>query len=1241
MKMQSTAVIVMLALTVFGQAGFCSAEHVIYVDGVNGHNNMSCLQSNMPCRSLEYVHHNLKSIANDSITIEICEPGVNLTGDLKFIDITNLSIKGEDNKIVTRIHCNTSYSGLSFVRVVGLSLSFLRLTTCGAKANSTAYDSHTATKAAIFTSALYILNCTDINISNSIIHSSNGTGISMYDTNGTVLIQNTDITDNFIRNYSTNTVFGGGGMHIEFTFCTPGTISNDCTHTEGRNYGSSYTIRNCTISGNVVHTTSEVTNASALWYNARIFDSGGGVFLVFASNASNNNITFYNCTMKANYAPGYGGGLKVEFLDSVQDNQVSIVLTRFLNNSASIEMGGGLQVSFKFYKLAIGDLTNLAKPKDNVVNCTCCEFKHNGANSGGGVNIFAAETPLHDMKSAVHFYNSTWTGNTALYGAAVHIMPGVWASETEGHYPLLNFSDCKFFSNKVIPEIMSISRGFQKQINSAGAFFCTLLNVIFHGETTFLKNNGTALYLSDSIARFDAFSVVVFDSNKGKFGGAIALVGRSSLNVFDFCKFTFVNNSAMRMGGAIYFKSTTYNVRQPCFIDRGINRNISSFNFSRNHAKSDRGHHIYVSSFFECEINCSQSVYKCIGNFSFQNPDMSGNSTATPPANFTLNGADPLQIFPGISFQLPITIRDVEGREISNPSYEASLENKASNTNIKVDSAFKFVSNNTIILLGAPQERATLLLDILSTNTSLLIDIVLAECPPGYTLKGDKCKCTLSYYGISKCDPEAYIQHGIWMGQCNSNSSSLCTTYCPYGYCMYNTSLQTPQLFSPIDMSLRGTDLNQFICSPTRNGTVCGKCLRGHSVYYNSWNFKCVSEKYCHFGILFYLLSTIVPVSVLFIVIIIFNINFSDGNVNGLILFAQIIVMYRVSVNNTIHFLPVVSQLANALFSLYHIYNLKFFNANALSFCLWKSATAMDILTVNFVTFFFAFALVFLTVFLLRSKKLANYFPRLFMRQYTLINGLSAFFTLCYSLISATCFQILYSTNLYDDKQNSYRKVVFFEGDLMPSHGKHIWYAALAVIFLIFIVILPPLLLIFYPLIFKILNFCNLSECKIAMCLSRIIPIQLLDSFQSPFKDNCRFFAGLYFIYRTIVLVTSTMIRNPSNLYPIIELELVLIIILHATIQPYKEKKHNIIDLFIFLNLAVINGITLYNYSQIVGGQNLHIYVSVTTTIQIVLMSLPLLCMMVMCIVKLVKKVKNYQWVRAAVTYAEIAPIAS
>ena len=129
---------------------------------------------------------------------------------------------------------------------------------------------------------------------------------------------------------------------------------------------------------------------------------------------------------------------------------------------------------------------------------------------------------------------------------------------------------------------------------------------------------------------------------------------------------------------------------------------------------------------------------------------------------------------------------------------------------------------------------------------------------------------------------------------------------------------------------------------------------------------------------------------------------------------------------------------------------------------------------------------------------------------------------------------------------------LFLEEDLVPYHGGHIWYAAVAVVFLIFIVILPPLLLTFYPLFFEILSFCNLSECRIAKFLSRIIPIQFRDSFQSLFKDNCRFFAGLYSIFRTIALVTSTMIQDPQSFYAMVELELVLIILSpsnHSAIQ--------------------------------------------------------------------------------------------
>ena len=165
-----------------------------------------------------------------------------------------------------------------------------------------------------------------------------------------------------------------------------------------------------------------------------------------------------------------------------------------------------------------------------------------------------------------------------------------------------------------------------------------------------------------------------------------------------------------------------------------------------------------------------------------------------------------------------------------------------------------------------------------------------------------------------------------------------------------------------------------------------------------------------------------------------------------------------------------------------------------------------------------------------------------------------------------------------------------------------------------------------------------MQDCQVPV---EVIPIQFRDSFQSPFKDNCRFFAGLYSIFRTIALVTSTMIQDPQSFYAMVELELVLIILLQATIQPYKEKKYNLKDLLLFSNLAIINGITQYNYFIIVREEKPPVHIPVTITLQIILMSLPLLCMLVMCTFKLVKKVKTFQRASGTVTYTEIAPTAS
>ena len=1189
-----------------------SSELVIYVDAVNGQNDSSCLQPRgPPCQSLEYVQQNVKSVTNHSVVIEICNPGINLIAALVFEDFVHLSIRGAGSMNQTTINCSTSYSGLTFFNITGLSLSFLQLTNCGAKGNSTVLNPFTH-KILILTTAIYILNCTDVTINNSVLRRSNGTGISIYDTNGQVVIENTDILESFVRNTNPDLVVGGGGgMFIEFTKCTPGIVSNSCIHDEGHNSNAVYTICNCNFFLNAVNAT---TNSSNIWYWP--LSSGGGAFISFASNATNITMKLINCVFQSNYASHYGGGLKVKFQDSVQNNKVSLINTMFSCNKV-LSMGGGVQILFNFNK----DNQFL---NNNIVSFTLCDFKNNTAHSGGGVSILTSQIPLSDTQSAVTFSNSTWTSNTALYGSAVHIMPGVWASETDNHYPLFMFSNTNISSNKVIP-ITIITTEAKRVVpaaedkrlptwtNGAGAFFCAQINIIFSKITHFLSNNGTALYLSGSIARFKASSQVVFDSNNGTNGGAIALLGQSFLFLQSPSTFSFTNNTARQLGGGIYFQSTSQNAQEPCFIYSGFRPENSNVTFMSNRAGSGRGHHIYVSSFTSCDAFCeNESIYDCIGNFFFNDPD-NQTATATLPTKFSQNSSDigPLMVFPGLSLPLPLIVTDLENNSVSNVVYEVVLKNKHSQ--IQTDPEFKYISNNTIKIQGLPQGKATLHLDVLSTDISLLMDIILAECPPGYVLENGKCECGAAYYyGILKCDSEAFLRYGMWMGRCNNTGTKLCTSFCPFDYCAPGEFYQP----LPLDALL----LEQTICLPTRTGIACGSCKTNYSVYYNSWTFECGKEDKCHLGVFFFILSTLIPLTILFLVIIVFDANVVNGW-NGFLFFTQIIPFLSIHANGMIYFPTLTFKVLDSTLFIYTFFNLDFFDYHSLSFCLWKGATVMDILMVRLGCICFALGLVFITVFLLKQHKLAKCFPCLLRRRYTVINGLSAFFTLCYARCAWICFRILVPTCLYDDNFRCLKRVTFYSGNLEYFGGAHIPYAIVAITFLMFIVILPAILLLFYPLFFRFLGLCNLSESRAAIFLWRMMPIQLLDSFQNPFKNDYRCFAGLYFVYRAVALTLHLFTINLTQFFYALELQFIIVIFLHAAFQPYKKRLHNIIDLLLFFNLAFIHGITMYNYTTYVENKN-RVLISTNGVdrwmiVQIVLLYLPLVSAASVVITKL------------------------
>ena len=136
---------------------------------------------------------------------------------------------------------------------------------------------------------------------------------------------------------------------------------------------------------------------------------------------------------------------------------------------------------------------------------------------------------------------------------------------------------------------------------------------------------------------------------------------------------------------------------------------------------------------------------------------------------------------------------------------------------------------------------------------------------------------------------------------------------------------------------------------------------------------------------------------------------------------------------------------------------------------------------------------------------------------------------------------------------------------------------------------------------------CQLSESKLAAFLSKLFPMELLDSFQSCFKPNRRYFAGLYFLYRIMTLLAYSATSTPTQFYTLLTLGMILVITLHSIAQPYKVLWHNVLDAFFFANIMAVNALTLYNFHVLAVGNDMSSRnMIITLSIQLVLMYLPL-----------------------------------
>ena len=1188
--------------------------------------NVTCssFQRNCHGESIEMVATKLPEYSYIQIDIKISQ--LKLNSDITFTNLTALSINGNSSSVST-INCQNE-TGIVLRGIKDtITLKNLKLLSC--RAQDTAENGNGEIKT--FVSALSIVNCRNVELNNVVISRSKGLGLAILNhQGGTVNITLCVFEYNKLSQndtYSNNKqLIGGGGVYLELSHFMPGFEHSpmtfkfvDCIFDNNTAFGSD--------------TDYVYTNAVGEEYDGQ--GRGGGVNLILGPGLNNVNVLFIGCKFTDNHA-FHGGGLAVKILGDVSEytEHVTVEITD------SIFEGNGKK-SFVF---GAGVYLTIFHDSDNKMVEDChyilrnVTFYQNEAEHGGAVYFFSAKQESPNSNSLV-FDKCTFKNNSAHLGSAVIFASNKFFSQSPGHPVIPMFHNCRFLEN----DVKSTIYHNHQRTHGIGTIYISEYNVLFREYNCFENNLGTGIYLVNGVIDFQ-HSDVHFINNHGVQGGALALIGSSYMIVGPH-QYYFINNTALYQGGAIYIllnDKTDFTTSRKCFIQyvnndkKVLNKdwtlNITFDNNRVSRSDINSGDAIYATSFLPCQI--IDSVLTNLSKIFSQRSEyitFDGDLKTKLASDVDrLHKSDKqLTVIPGLPCQHGVSLEDDYGNVVRSP-FRATLQPEKGEIKLARPNTL-YVTNN-ITLIGSPGSTAILILQTLSTReTYIRLHVSLDNCPPGFKLRDDfECKCNhAAYIGIFGCSSygQSFLLPGYWAGIFDTETGSvLVTSASPFHseYTQPNDSqfkIILPTHFSDIEV-------DKLVCGKKRTGVACGRCRGEMTAYFHSPDFDCKEPEPidCKLGWLFYILSELVPVTVLFITVLVLNISFTSGAVNGFVLFIQMFISFDIDASGIITF-PEYAKYelhnAKAFYKvIYGFFDLDMFNFPDISFCLWKGASPINMIAFKYVTIVYSLLLIAVVIFMINKfgGRCLGKCCRITTIKVSVIRGISTFLILCYSQCIKISLGLLSPLHIHmsEDASNltcSNCSVmrVWFDGNLRYFHEEHLPYALPAILCLLTVGIIPPVLLLAYPLLNKILLILSLENHLLVNKITRKIPVSrfmpFFDSFQSCFKDEMRFFAGLYFLYRWPIHLVYH-VKSYDEYYAWVSGILVIIFTLHTICQPYIKKAHNIIDALLFADLVLINFLSYLNF-QNMTSQRVRYGATVTPAIiQLVLIYLPLLVML-------------------------------
>ena len=464
-------------------------------------------------------------------------------------------------------------------------------------------------------------------------------------------------------------------------------------------------------------------------------------------------------------------------------------------------------------------------------------------------------------------------------------------------------------------------------------------------------------------------------------------------------------------------------------------------------------------------------------------------------------------------------------------------------------------------------------------------------CPTWrYRERNGSCQCGDYLHGACICDSDR-----VYLTVCYCMTYNEDTHDTVAGLCYYSCFNKFFRYLLPQNVS----ELNEMMCGDVnRDGQLCGSCKEGFAPPVYSYDLQCVHASQCthHSTWWKYIAVAFLPLTVFYIMVIVFRISATSPALNGFVLVSQILTLPIVIRGFELYLHLKPQFLSNVpvdiVASVYGIWNLDFFRTVYTPFCLHPDMTNIQALALDYIIAVYPLILITVTYLFVELHDwgfrpivwLWRPFHRCFVHfrsqwdiRTSLIDAFATFFLLSYVKLLSVSFDLLFPVSITDVNGHTLSSMYLYYEATVEYFGKdHLPYGIVAAVVLVVFIICPVVLLCVYPCrcFQRCLNRCRF-QCRVLHTF--------MDVFQGGYKDgtnrtrDCRYFSAVYLMVRiaTFVLYAITL----SAAYFILAITLfILLAMLVAIIRPYKSNVYNIIDSILLLipvfeYIALLEGI--------------------------------------------------------------------